>query len=161
MPRYYDLLGAVGGRLPVTDSNGHGIGDIDYPFQDKIIDGHQLRAHLFGAQNNKLQHGLCLFAGRAVGIKEVHDDIWLVSFVDYDLGFFDLDTRVLERFDNPFPLNVPPVSSQPPGRAWLLPLPLPAFDFVAVLTRKQWLALAVQSPARSSPFITAIEIVSL
>ena len=25
------------------------------------------------------------FAGRAVGIKEVHDDIWLVSFMDYDL----------------------------------------------------------------------------
>jgi hypothetical protein len=30
------------------------------------------------------------FAGRVVGIKEVHDNIWLVSFVDYDLGNFDL-----------------------------------------------------------------------
>jgi len=27
-----------------------------------------------------------VFAGQAVGIKEVHDDIWLVSFMDYDLG---------------------------------------------------------------------------
>jgi putative transposase len=35
-------------------------------------------------------------AGQAVGIKEVHDDIWLVSFLDYDLGCFDLETRVLE-----------------------------------------------------------------
>ena len=35
-------------------------------------------------------------AGQAVGIKEVHDDIWLVSFMDYDLGYFDLETRVLE-----------------------------------------------------------------
>ena len=42
------------------------------------------------------------FAGQAVGIKEVHDDIWLVSFKDYDLGYFDLDTRVLEPLDNPF-----------------------------------------------------------
>ena len=37
-----------------------------------------------------------VFAGQAVGIKEVHDDIWLVSFMDYDLGYFDLETRVLE-----------------------------------------------------------------
>jgi hypothetical protein len=41
-------------------------------------------------------------AGRAVGIKEVHGDIWLVSFMDYDLESFDLDTRVLETIDNPF-----------------------------------------------------------
>jgi putative transposase len=40
-----------------------------------------------------------VFAGQAVGIKEVHDDIWLVSFMDYDLGYFDLDTRVLEPLD--------------------------------------------------------------
>jgi len=33
-------------------------------------------------------------AGQAVGFKEVRDDIWLVTFMDYDLGYFDLDTRV-------------------------------------------------------------------
>jgi hypothetical protein len=43
-----------------------------------------------------------MFAGQAVGIKEVHDDIWLVSFMDYDLGYFDLETRVLEPLENPF-----------------------------------------------------------
>jgi hypothetical protein len=42
-----------------------------------------------------------VFAGQAVGIKEVHDDIWLVSFMDPDLGYFDLETRVLEPLDNP------------------------------------------------------------
>jgi hypothetical protein len=26
----------------------------------------------------------------------------LVSFMDYDLGYFDLDTRMLEPLDNPF-----------------------------------------------------------
>jgi putative transposase len=41
-------------------------------------------------------------AGQAVGIKEVHDDIWLVSFMDFDLGYFDLETRVLEPLENPF-----------------------------------------------------------
>jgi hypothetical protein len=33
---------------------------------------------------------------------QVHDDIWLVSFIDYDLGYFDLDTQGLEPIDNPF-----------------------------------------------------------
>jgi hypothetical protein len=41
-----------------------------------------------------------VFAGQAVGIKEVHDNIWLVSFMDYDLGYFDLETRVLEPLDS-------------------------------------------------------------
>jgi hypothetical protein len=31
-----------------------------------------------------------------------NDDIWLVSFMDYDLGYFDLETRVLEPLDKPF-----------------------------------------------------------
>ena len=37
-----------------------------------------------------------------MGIKEVHDDIWLVNFMNYDLGYFDLETRVLEPLENPF-----------------------------------------------------------
>jgi putative transposase len=51
-----------------------------------------------------------VFAGQAVGIKEVHDDIWLVSFMDYDLGYFDLETRVLEPLENPFGPKVLPMS---------------------------------------------------
>ena len=34
--------------------------------------------------------------------EEVHDDIWLVSFMDYDLGYFDLETWMLEPLENPF-----------------------------------------------------------
>ena len=45
----------------------------------------------------------------AVGIKEVHDDIWLVSFMDYDLRYFDLETRVLEPLENPFGPKVSPM----------------------------------------------------
>jgi putative transposase len=37
-------------------------------------------------------------------------DIWLVSFMDYDLGYFDLETRVLEPVENPFGPNVLPMS---------------------------------------------------
>ena len=38
-----------------------------------------------------------------------HDDIWLVSFMQYDLGYFDLETRVLEPLENPFGPKVLPM----------------------------------------------------
>ncbi len=41
---------------------------------------------------------------KLVDIKEIHD-IWLVSFMDDDLGYFDLQTRVLEPRENPFGAN--------------------------------------------------------
>ena len=50
-----------------------------------------------------------VFAGQAVGIKEIHDDIWLVSFMQYDLGYFDLETRVLQPLENPFGPKVLPM----------------------------------------------------
>ena len=53
--------------------------------------------------------GATHFPGQTVGIKEVQDDIWLVSFMDYDLGYFDLDTRVLEPLDNPFAPRLSPM----------------------------------------------------
>ena len=52
-------------------------------------------SNLFGPSSNQAP-------GQAVGIKEVNDDIWLVTFLDYDLGYFDLETRVLEPLENPF-----------------------------------------------------------
>jgi putative transposase len=33
-----------------------------------------------------------VFAGQNVGVKQVSDQIWLVSFMDYDLGYFDNET---------------------------------------------------------------------
>jgi putative transposase len=42
------------------------------------------------------------FAGQLVGIREVEDKIWLVSFMDYDLGFFDQDEGRVEPTTNPF-----------------------------------------------------------
>lgn len=38
----------------------------------------------------------------AVGIKEVDDGIWLVTFMDYDLGYIDLKEKTLQPLDNPF-----------------------------------------------------------
>ena len=52
--------------------------------------------------------GCGVVVGQAVGMKEVEDGIWLVRFMDYDLGPFDLDTRVLEPFQNPFDPELSP-----------------------------------------------------
>ena len=53
-----------------------------------------------------------VFAGQNVGIKQVSDKIWLVSFMDYDLGYFDHETCRLEPIDNPFGAKVLPVSPE-------------------------------------------------
>jgi putative transposase len=45
-----------------------------------------------------------------VGIREVSDKIWLVSFMEFDLGYFDEDTCRVEPIDNPFAAKVLPMS---------------------------------------------------
>jgi putative transposase len=53
-----------------------------------------------------------VFAGQRVGIKQVSDLIWLVSFMDYDLGYFDHETCRLEPIENPFGPKVLPMSPE-------------------------------------------------
>ena len=43
-------------------------------------------------------------------IKEVDDGIWLVTFIDYDLGYIDLEKRNLQPIDNPFGPRLSPMS---------------------------------------------------
>jgi hypothetical protein len=38
--------------------------------------------------------------------------IWLVTFVDYDLGYFDDETFRLEPIDNPFDSKLSPMSPE-------------------------------------------------
>jgi hypothetical protein len=45
-----------------------------------------------------------------LGIKEVDDGIWLVSFMHYDLGYFDLEQKTLQPLDNPFGTRLSPMS---------------------------------------------------
>src|SRR4029079_18865981 len=42
-----------------------------------------------------------VFAGQNVGVRQVSDRIWLVSFMDYDLGYFDDETCSLEPSSHP------------------------------------------------------------
>jgi transposase InsO family protein len=49
-------------------------------------------------------------AGQAVGVKEVEPGIWLVSFMEYDLGYIDLEEKTLQLLDSPFGPRVSPMS---------------------------------------------------
>ena len=51
-----------------------------------------------------------VLAGQRLGIKEVDDDIWFVSFMHYDLGFIDLEQKTLQPLDNPFGTGLSPMS---------------------------------------------------
>ena len=51
-----------------------------------------------------------VLAGQRLGIKEVDDGIWIVSFMSYALGFIDLEQRTLQPLDNPFGPRLSPMS---------------------------------------------------
>jgi putative transposase len=53
-----------------------------------------------------------VFVGQNVGVRQVSDRIWLASFMDYDLGFFDDETARVEPIANPFSPNMLPMSSE-------------------------------------------------
>jgi hypothetical protein len=51
-----------------------------------------------------------VMAGQLLGLKEVDGGIWVVSFMDYDLGYSDLEQKTLQPIDNPFGARVSPMS---------------------------------------------------
>jgi putative transposase len=53
-----------------------------------------------------------VFAGQTVGVKQTDDHIWLVTFMEYDLGYFDDETWRLEPIDNPFGPKLLPMSPE-------------------------------------------------
>lgn len=76
-----------------------GLPELAYPFHDKdllVTECGRICMH-----KKKINLSL-VFAGQRVGLKEVEDDIWLVSFMHYDLGYIDLEQRTLQPIDTPF-----------------------------------------------------------
>jgi hypothetical protein len=53
-----------------------------------------------------------VFAGQCVGVTQVGERIWLVTFMHYDLGYFDDESCRLEPIENPFGPKVLPMSSE-------------------------------------------------
>ena len=84
-----------------------GLPDIDYPFHDRdaiVTNCGRLCIH-----RKKINISTVL-AGQRLGLKEVDDGIWLVSFMHYDLGYIDLEQRTLQTIDNPFGTRLSPMS---------------------------------------------------
>jgi transposase InsO family protein len=85
----------------------NGIAEPHYPFHDKTVNITSCgRLCLY---RKKINLSTCL-AGQAVGIKEVDSGIWLVSFMQYDLGYIDLEEKTLQPLENPFGAKVLPMS---------------------------------------------------
>jgi putative transposase len=71
----------------------------DYPFHDRIVRVTRCGRICIGKRKINLSTA---FAGQLLGIREVDDQIWLVSFMHYDLGFFDKEADRVEPGPNPF-----------------------------------------------------------
>ena len=71
----------------------------EYPFHDRTVRVTNCGRICIGKRKISLSRA---FAGQLVGIREVDDKIWLVSFMDFDLGFFDQHEGRVEPTTNPF-----------------------------------------------------------
>ena len=70
-----------------------GIPELSYPFHDRdvlITNCGRLCIH------RKKVNISTVLAGQKIGIKEVDDGIWLVTFMHYDLGYIDLEQKTLQ-----------------------------------------------------------------
>jgi putative transposase len=86
-----------------------GLEEIDYPFHDKTITVTSCGRICYNQQKVNFS---TVFAGQNVGIKQIDDRIWMVSFMTYDLGFFDDESCRLEPAPNPFGAKVLPMSPE-------------------------------------------------
>jgi putative transposase len=87
----------------------NGLPELEYPFHDRTITVTRCGRLCMGPQKINLSQA---FAGQRVGVKQVADKIWLVSFMTYDLGFFDHETCRIESAENPFVAKVSPMSPE-------------------------------------------------
>ena len=84
-----------------------GLEDLTYPFHDHTITVTGCGRICFKRRKINLSHA---FAGQNVGVTQVAEHVWLVTFKQYDLGDFDDETCRLEPIDNPFGPKVLPMS---------------------------------------------------
>jgi transposase InsO family protein len=84
-----------------------GLPELTYPFHDREI---LVTACGRLCLHRKKVNISTVLAGQRLGIKEVDEGIWLVSFMHYDLGYIDLEQRTLQPTDNPFGPGVSPMS---------------------------------------------------
>jgi len=84
-----------------------GLPELTYPFHDRDV---LVTACGRLCLHRKKINISSVLAGQRLGIKEVDEGIWLVSFMRYDLGYFDLEQKTLQPLDNPFGPRLSPMS---------------------------------------------------
>jgi hypothetical protein len=84
-----------------------GLPEIDYPLHDR--DALVTACGRICMHRKKINISTVM-AGQRLGLKEVDDGIWVVTFMAYDLGYIDLEQKTLQPIDNPFGTRVSPMS---------------------------------------------------
>ena len=72
---------------------------MQYPFHDRKVV--ITKSGSFCLDLRKIRVSTVL-GGQKVGIKQVDDQIWQVSFMEYDVGYFDMDSCSIKPGPNPF-----------------------------------------------------------
>ena len=96
-------------RYRASPRRYRGLEDVAYPLHDWTATVTTCGRICF--RRRKINLSLAL-AGQQVGVKQVSDELWLVSFMDYDLGYFDAETCRLEPIENPFGPKLLPMSPE-------------------------------------------------
>ena len=84
-----------------------GLPELSYPLHDREV---LVTACGRICMHRKRVNISTVLAGQRLGIKKVDDGIWIVSFMQYDLGFIDLEQKTLQPLDNPFGPRLLPMS---------------------------------------------------
>lgn len=83
-----------------------GLPELSYPFHDRdIVVARNGTIALLG----RAVIISTVFEGQRLGLREIDTDVWLVSFMRYDLGYIDLEARTLQTIDTPFGSRVSPM----------------------------------------------------
>ena len=71
-----------------------GLGDLDYPLHDWAATVTNCGRICFKNRKVNLSQ---VFAGQQVGVRQVSERVWLVTFMHYDVGYFDARRAVSSR----------------------------------------------------------------
>jgi putative transposase len=91
-----------------SERSYHGLEPLEYPFHDRTVAVTMCGRVCFATRKINLS---TVFAGQNVGVKEVDEKVWLISFMHYDLGYFDHESNRFECAESPFAAKVLPMSS--------------------------------------------------
>jgi putative transposase len=86
-----------------------GLAELTYPYHDATVPVTRCGRLCFQGRKVSLSQ---VFAGQNVGVIQVGERVWLVTFMQYDLGYFDDEAARVQPIDYPFGSKVLPMSPE-------------------------------------------------